>query len=182
MERKFKTVKEILYKMNQIILNSTEQDICRILAKARYDNARERGRVDLKIGKQSNVETDLEGIGGEVAFCKAFNLFPPLMVGEFDKDDCVLHSGTKVDIKTTKYRTGHLLANNTKKVGDVDIYALVVGEFPVYSIGGYATSKQLISEEAMEYHRNCSLFNGVGYALPQKDLLRFPDSFYSYGV
>ena len=164
--------------MTHIALNQTEQDICRILAKARYDNARSRGRENLKIGQQSNVETDLEGIGGEVAFCKAFNLFPPLMVGELDKDDCTLHSGTRVDIKTTKYKTGHLLANNTKKAGDVDIYALVIGEFPTYYIKGYATSKQLISEEAMEYHNNCSLFSGIGYALPQKDLLQFPNELF----
>ena len=45
-----------------IVLNDAEQKLAVHLAKSRYQNARDKGKVDLKKGDQSNWETDLEFI------------------------------------------------------------------------------------------------------------------------
>jgi hypothetical protein len=60
---------------NKIKLTESEVRICQWLAKQRHSSNRSGGVVDGKIGPQSCEETDLEGICGEFAFCKALNLF-----------------------------------------------------------------------------------------------------------
>ncbi len=60
----------------KISLNEAEQRLCQHIAKKRYEINRESGTFDAKKGGQSNEFVDLNGFGGEMAFCKAFNLYP----------------------------------------------------------------------------------------------------------
>ena len=93
---------------NFVLLNAQEQALCRYLAKLRHNNARNKNVKNNKIGGQSDEMTDLEGIGGEVAFCKLFNLYPDISIevrnSKTDKGDAVLND-LVIDVKTTKYRT-----------------------------------------------------------------------------
>lgn len=58
------------------MLNEAEQRLCRYLAKARCAVNRASGKPNPIIGPQLQEETELEGIGGELAFCKLYQIYP----------------------------------------------------------------------------------------------------------
>jgi hypothetical protein len=150
-----------------ITLDATEQAIAEGLARRRFNAARKAGVANAKIGPQSNHLTDLEGIGSEFAFCKLFNLFPDLTVGaRKGGHDCLLDS-FKVDVKSTKYKSGKLLARTSKTLDDADIYALMIGEFPTYEFVGWSLNKELLKQENI-----INLGHGEGYGLTQNNLKR----------
>jgi hypothetical protein len=167
-------VKKILvkeFKMREITLNENEQKIVEYIAKTRHSSAREKGFDDKQISDDSKYKIDLDGFGGEFAFCKAFNIMPSFVTGKTDKDDCIMADGTTVDVKTTVYRSGHLLAPMTKKVGDVDIYALVIKlSESTFRIVGFRGSEKLISDYGYQCHKDNPKLPGEGYALPQSEL------------
>ena len=131
----------------EIELNKAEQRLAKYLAKARYQKNRSTNTENQKIGPQSNEETDLNGIGAEIAFCKYFNLYPDLSTEHRPKEDVVMHDGISVDTKTTKYNNGHLLAPIWKKKISTDFYALLVGDFPTYRFAGFISGKELFSDK-----------------------------------
>lgn len=152
--------------MNNIVLNTVEQKIAKYIANQRYENARSKNIIDCKIGTQSNYDTDLEGISSEIAFCKAYNIYPNLENNIDDGFD-VIYNGFKIDIKSTKYKSGCLLATlKQKNNNNVDIFVLVIGRFPgPYTVIGAATKQSLINEQNIK-----DLGRGKGYVLEQKDL------------
>lgn len=148
----------------QITLNEVEIRLAKFVARKRYELARKNGRPNLKVGGQSNAFTDLEGVAGEIAFCKAMNVYPNLVIGEVDEYDADIPEGT-VDVKTTKYRSGKLLAVQSKKMRQADLYALITGTIPHYRFVGMATGSELFREENIT-----DLGRGNGYALCQDKL------------
>jgi hypothetical protein len=128
----------------QVTLNESELKICEWLGKSRYQNNRVASISDKKIGPQSVEETDLEGICGEFAFCKAMNLYPDMSINTRSGGYDILMNGLRVDVKTTKYKNGKLLAAKSKKISDSDLYVLVIGERPNYTIAGWCKSEHLI--------------------------------------
>jgi len=153
-----------------ITLNEAEQKLCYYIAKRRYQNARSNSIPDHKIGPQSCEETDLEGIGAEVAWCKVNNLYPDTEIteGYTPAEDCISHNGLRIDVKSTKYPNGHLLATLKKKDKRCDLYALVIGAFPTYRIAGYVPAEELFKEENIK-----NFGHGDGFALAQGDLMEF---------
>ena len=151
----------------EIHLNSIEQQMSISIALGRYDNARLKGIIDKKIGNQPNWITDLDGIGGEVACCKHFGVYPDTAIDLYDmpKYDLMTKKGSRVDVKTTKYKNGKLLATLNKKIDDCDIYLLVVGQFPKYDLIGWVESEKLIKTKNIT-----NLGHGDGYALDQEQL------------
>jgi hypothetical protein len=144
-----------------VSLNETEQIIARHLAKRRYENNRERGLPDQQVGGQPAEYTDLNGIGGEMAFAKLFNLYPDL--GDTPgKEDGTTRQGATYDVKVTKYKRGHLVAVLNKKVKDCEFYILMIGEFPKYRLTGYATAEELLSGDFIK-----DLGHGPGHAMSQ---------------
>jgi hypothetical protein len=154
----------------RIELNSAEKSLAINLAIARNENARSKGKPNFKLGKQADWLTDLEGIAGEIAACRYFKVYPDTETNltVLPGFDLMTWKGSRVDVKTTKYRNGKLLATLKKDVNACDIYVLVVGEFPTYELVGYATSGELIQEKNI-----MDLGHGKGYALSQDDLRRF---------
>jgi len=154
----------------RIELNSAEKSLAINLAIARNENARSKGKPNFKLGKQADWLTDLEGIVGEIAACRYFKVYPDTETNltVLPGFDLMTWKGSRVDVKTTKYRSGKLLATLKKDAKACDIYVLVVGEFPSYELVGYATSGELIQEKNIT-----DLGHGKGYALSQNDLRRF---------
>ena len=151
-------------------LNQCEQQMAIFLALSRFANARKRGKPNERIGCQSDWMTDLEGIGGEIAACKVFGVYPDT---ETELDvlpdyDLITKRGSKVDVKTTKYDNGMLLATKKKANSDVDIYVLMTGSFPTYEAKGWATAEELFSEDNI-----VNLGHGEGYGLDQSKLSKF---------
>ena len=148
-----------------IKLNKAEQKLAQYLARCRYENNRRENVVDRKIGPQSNNDTDLNGIGAELAFCKLFNLYPDIEIDHRPQEDAIFHDGTKVDIKTTPYKNGRLITPIWKKQIHTDLYALMIGKFPEYRLAGIVTADKLFQDENI-----VNLGYGNTYALEQVDL------------
>jgi hypothetical protein len=72
-----------------------------------------------------------------------------------------------VDVKSTRYQSGRLLAT-LKDNPDVDIYVLAIVEDNRVCFPGYARKSRLCSEE-----NKVNLGRGVGYALEQSKLSPF---------
>jgi hypothetical protein len=147
-----------------ITLNLTERRLAEFIAKCRYETSRKKGIKNLKVSNEKVEITELEGIASELAFCKYMNVYPDLEIKVSDWD-CVLPNGAKVDIKTTMYSTGKLLAHLNKKGKKIDVFVLALGKFPTYRFAGYALTADLIRDE-----RITDLGYGPTYAMPQSDL------------
>ena len=150
--------------MKQIILNSAEQIVCKSLALMRYEIARAVNRKDQQIGKQPSWQTDEDGIGGEIAASRLLNVYPNLVLKP-DAGWDILYQGMNIDVKTTRYINGRLLAKLNSRDEEVDAYLLVTGTFPEYNVIGYASRDSLLSPENI-----IDLGHGKGYGLSQEQL------------
>jgi hypothetical protein len=148
-----------------ITLNPAEERLARYLAEARTQANRRRSAVDPIRGPQSASESELEGVAAELAFCRLFNVYPDLTVGDPDKGfDCIL-SGKTVDVKATKYSNGMLICVEWKtKVPDY--FALMTGTIPTYEFRGFMAGAELIHECRLKNHFN----RGLVYAAQQSEL------------
>lgn len=159
-----------------IQLNEAEQRLSQFLAKQRHANARSRGAANRRIGGQSDFETDLEGIATEIAVAKVFNVYPDLATDHIPDSDLLTKCGVTVDVKSTRYRNGKLLAVPWKKKGQSDFYVLVTGTFPTYRIAGAMASDDLLQEKRMT-----DLGRGKGYAASQPELQSIDEWLQEYG-
>lgn len=152
-----------------ITLTLAEIRLAKFLAKSRYQAARDAGVVNAKMGNQSDEETDLTGVGAELAFCRLFNVYPDLKIGVRKGSHDAIWSGYTVDVKGSTFRGARLLAKLSKKDAPSDIYALMTGIFPEYTFRGMATKRELLVAS-----RLTNLGHGEGYAMDQSDLT-FPE-------
>ena len=153
--------------MPVIKLNANEVQLARQLAKERTLSNRKNGNLNRKHGPQSDEATELDGVGGEIAFAKALNLYPDLKDYP-GKHDMVI-AGKTVDVKTTRYPFGHLEVSTDKTPGEVDIYALVTGEMPEYYIVGWMCGDRLMRKKRLYTHRSGSKV----YRASQDELKKF---------
>ena len=160
----------MLKKGTKVELNKAEQLACKVIAKLRFENNRKENTKNSKIGPQSNEDTDLEGIAAEFAFCKLNNLYPDFSVftrsskNNTDCGDVKLNNGATVDVKSTKYPTGKLLAVPWKKPTSTYM-ALMVGSFPKYEFKGIMESEELINPKRLG-----NLGHGETYIARQEEL------------
>lgn len=154
-------------KLFEITLNENEQRLAKFLAKSRYETNRANNVKDLKVGTDSNETVDLEGMAAEIAYCKLMNLYVDMETDppEMPSFDCVSRLGVRVDVKSTKYRDGHLIATLKKVNNPPDKYVLVVGKLPTYSIVGEVWSVDLLEEGNIK-----NFGYGPCYALSQSEL------------
>ena len=159
-------------------LNKLEARLAEYIGKARYSMNRATGTADQKVGPQSAEFTDVNSAGGEIAFCKAFNLYPDLQFDERPDFDATLPSGARVDVKTTHRERGRLLVVPWKARKPCDLYVLVIGELPEYRIAGGLACDQLLTEDRLG-----DLGHGSTYIADQSDLWDISelDWRYSYG-
>ena len=170
----------------RVELNDAEQRLCRYMATKRHQVSRESSVPNSRKGPQSDEFTDLNGIGGEISFCRLFNCYPDLSVyartssnsrrtssggslsgtgEELPKDTGDVNlNGVKIDIKTTHYATGRLLVAPWKS-DDIKYYALMVGKFPLYTFKGFSNYHTIVQEENL-----INLGHGEVYVLGQDRL------------
>ena len=149
-----------------ITLNEAEIRLAKYIGKCRFDNARNNGIANQKMGSQSNQLTDENGMGGEIALCKFLNCYPDMeIVLDLPSYDLV-YRGKRIDAKTTTYKDGRLLATLKTSLGDADIYVLVTGQIPDYTLAGWALETELLSDSNIR-----DLGHGRGYCMSQSQLL-----------
>ena len=152
-------------------LNKAEQRLTEYMQKCRQLNKRKHGTHDTKIGAQSNEDTDRDGFGAELAFCKLFNCYPDLSIevrsskAGTDRYD-VEYNGWLIDVKTTIYPGGRLLVVPWKNEGaPPDYYALMVGQFPTYTFKGFLKASEMLQERRLG-----DLGRGPTYIAEQREL------------
>ena len=132
-------------------LGKNEQKVCESIARMRYENAREKGFGKSDILEVTSYKSiDVDGVGSEMAAAKILNVYYDIET-DFQASELPTHDlickGKTVDVKTTKYRTGRLIIMPHKNNSQCDLYLLVVGSFPEYSVVGYATYDEIVQEE-----------------------------------
>jgi len=148
-----------------VTLTDWEFRICEMLAAERYRSARQGGVTDAQVGPQDSTMTDLVGICGEFAFCKALNVYPDLTISPRSGSVDARIGGMTIDVKTTVRESGRLLATLKKASHTCDVYVLAVGQDLNYRLAGWAFSDELIDEINM-----IDLGRGLVYALDQSAL------------
>jgi len=151
---------------NEVIieLNAAEQRLIRFISKERFTRYK-----DHLLGKNhQSLQQVVEGLGGEFAFCKLFNLYPDISIEipEEDAGDCGTH-GKRIDVKTTQYEQGNLLVVPWKNFNKIDFFALMVGTFPKYKYKGLMPTSQVKQDENLT-----DLGHGKVYLIKQ-NLLNF---------
>lgn len=137
----------------KVVLTDFEMNLARDLANIRYNQNREKGNAKCIIGGDEPLEVETEGICGEIAFCKLFNLyFDPTQHVRKSKDntdqgDCKLLEW-RIDVKVTKYDNGSLITPHWKHV-NVDIFALLTGTRPEYTYRGCMKSSDFLQENRL---------------------------------
>ena len=146
-------------------LNSQELDLCKRIAVARNASNRAGGIRDAKIGGGTSIEVDMRGMCGELAFCKLFKIYPVTIFESGEKDvvkssskrtdegDAVLPNGKIVDVKTTNFNTGRLIAPRWKKPGIIDLFALMTGENDTFVFRGFMSEKELLRPHRLRQMR-----------------------------
>jgi len=157
--------------MITIKLTETEIEIAKLIAEHRYSTNRADGVPNAKMGNQANDFTDLNGFCGELAFCKAMNLYPDFRIvpGGAGLTDAVLHDGKSVDVKTSKHPKANLIAR--KIPDDVDLFVLVRGEIPEFDILGYASRAELLALPKKDLGYGLTHFMSADDLHPIEDLL-----------
>jgi len=152
-----------------IELCPSEQRIVKWIA-ANRSLANRNGNVSNgRIGPQSDEVTDLNGFGAELAFCKIFNCYPDFSIStRSGSSDCELR-GETVDVKTTTYASGKLLAVIGKRELASDFYALMICDFPKFRFCGFAHKSELLAEGKLT-----DLGHGPTYAMAQDELRECP--------
>ena len=130
-------------------LTELEQKLCSTGGKMRYNSNRKAGLPNAKVSKRNPMEIEKLGIAGELAVAKHLNVYPDLSI--FVRKggaDLVTHSDKKIDVKTTFYDRGKLIAFYKTDYGDVDTFVLVTAEhYPTVVIRGWAKREDLINND-----------------------------------
>ena len=133
-----------------IELNDAEQRLAKYIGMKRYQMNRATGVVDAQQSDLNAEQIDLNGAGAEIAYCKANNIFPPTATDRpTKKADGTTHFGVQVDVKHS-VNGRNLNVVRWAKAGDVDLYALVEGDFPKYRIVGHMLSSDMLKEERLK--------------------------------
>lgn len=155
----------------KVVLTRSEVRICEWLGEQRLVINQKRGIKDARIGPQSSLQIDIDGLKGEFAFAKMFNLWPDLQLGQRPLHDVMSPLGG-IDIKTTRHKGGLLLATKKKQGMPADWYALMwlENDFTLHFVGA-STADQLLDDANLR-----NLGYGESYALDQSELVQ-PEEF-----
>jgi len=158
--------------MFTVYLSLAELVMCRMIGGMRSTVARERLIKDTKVSPEMGITLDEDGVIAEYAFCQKMNIFPDLVPSPRSGSADCLFMGKRIDIKSTRYRDGMLLAT-MKENPDVDIYVLAIVSGRKVVFPGFATKKQLINPDNIT-----NLGHGEGYGLAQNQLTPWKEEYW----
>jgi hypothetical protein len=113
--------------MIEVVMENGEIEVIEFVANRKLEICRAANVKDRQVGDQDPLSIEVDGVMGEFAFCKHFNLYPDIKLRLMSKGhDCELWNGTRVDVKTTRHIDGNLVIERGKEVKDSDIYVLAI--------------------------------------------------------
>ena len=154
----------------KITLDAGEMAVAGVAAAMRTAVNRTAGVTDGKVGPQSQYQTELDGIVGELAFCKWKNVCPDLSVSPRHGGVDAVVKGQRIDIKVTRRPDGKLICNIGKSANNVDVYILGIVKDNEVDFVGWAFAHELINDDTI-----VDLGMGPTYVLPQSRLRAFKD-------
>ena len=132
-----------------ITLDGKDVALARQVGEERHQRNQLRGSKNLRTSPRSDVEINIEGFAGEVAFARMFDC--ELDTGEALRvHDTTLHDVT-VDVKTFKWEKSNLLVPANKKHKQCEIYVQMLGSMPTYTFSGWATNHDVFDREPEKY-------------------------------
>jgi len=153
-------------------MNRQEIAIANLIGNLRNCVARSLNVGDKKMGKQDPLEIDVDGMLAEMAFCKAWNIYPDYTINPRQGGvDAITKNGTKVDIKSTRNPNGRLLIHKNKKVGEVDRYVLAIIDGDKVYLVGFIDEKSALDSKYLN-----DLGHGEGFVIPRAALIPFESS------
>ena len=117
------------------------------------------------MGGGDDLLINLEGTGGEFAFCKLKNIYPDMTIDHPIPYDCYINGVGYIDVKSTKKPNGMLLIGTWKYRAIPEYYALMVGEFPNYEFKGYFPGSEVFKPTNI-----VDLGHGATYGITQDRL------------
>lgn len=152
-------------------MTPVEANIAQTLAVMRHTVCRVNDVPDKQMGEQDPIQIDRDGVLAEMAFGKAFNLYPDFSIyPRKGGADLIGRNGKKIDVKATRYKTGRLLIHIEKEVTEVDIYVLAIVDGNTVDLVGYITAQDAMKEENIG-----DLGRGRGYVIERDQLKLFKE-------
>ena len=146
------------------------QLISNIIGSMRSAINRNAGTKDAKVGPQDGAQADIDGVLGELAFCKWKNVWPDLSIAARSGSyDCIVN-GLRIDVKTTRIKSGRLLST-LKSNSDVDIYVLAIIEDGFVNFPGYMFAKEFRRDENI-----ADLGHGKTYCVERNQMRKFKEN------
>jgi len=139
----------------RVNLSENELRVARMVAVERQLYSRKRYEDKKKM--EDGFQADVDGMVAEMCFGKLFNYYLDFSVGK-KKEDFVSRKGETIDVKSTRYKTGRLLATLDKKEDPCDIYVLMVADDQGGWYRGYVRKEELFRDENIK-----DLGRGAGY-------------------
>ena len=134
---------------HEYTLTELEQKICVTGAKMRHNSNRSSGVTNVKVSRRTDRDVEVLGLAGELAVAKYLNVYPDLTI--FIRKggaDLITPNNKKIDVKTTFYDNGKLIAFYKPDYGDIDTFVLVTAEhYPTVVIRGWAKKEDLINND-----------------------------------
>jgi len=124
---------------------------------------------DRRRSEESGESIHIEGMGAEIGFCRLVEAAPDFSIGSRSGGiDTTLLTGQTVDVKQTRYQSGHLLVAPWKTDGREapEMYALMTGTLPTYTFRGWAWAEFVCDKKWL-----ADLGRGMNYTLGQGDLI-----------
>lgn len=132
----------------KVTLNYQEQVIVQEIALARHLTNIDRGTKSYKMGNGDDLQINLQGTGGEFAFCKIKNIYPDMSIEQPMAFDCAINNIGFIDVKTTNKPHGMLLIGKWKEnYLKPAYYVLMVGEMPTYEFKGFFPGSEVFKPE-----------------------------------
>ncbi len=155
-------------------LNESELKLAKRIAEERYQNNRDEGVDNQKIGPQSDYVTDLNGMVAEIAVAKSLNVFPDLKIETGAGGTDMQYKHLNLDIKGTEYQDGKLLAPTWKQHRPhADVFLLVTIDWPNDEYEGAPELQMRGWERAEEFFQTKHVINlgyGPTFGIEQEDL------------
>lgn len=166
---------------NMVELTESELKLADRIARERHESNRDSNVPDQKIGPQSDYDTDYNGIIGELAVGKLLNVYPDFAIEPSSGGTDLTLQGVTIDVKTTEYTDGKLLAPIWKQHKDhADVFVMVTvdwsdGDMQEIAVPGATEAETLFSDENV-----INLGHGPTFGMEQGELSSLTDVLTGY--